>query len=141
MVLGATEPADESEVFSSVIDRVLARSESPTLIFRYPESGGQGPQTDGASPSVGRVLLSVESNRASRAAEEIAYSLAAHNDGLVLALHLIAEATDGPFHLDMTSGTQNHRAGPGVGGGIGGVRGTTRGEGERRCQAGRPAGG
>ena len=111
VVLGATEPADESEVFSSVIDRVLARSELPTLIFRYPESGEQGRATDGASPSVSRVLLSVESNRASRAAEEIAYSLAAHNDGLVLALHLIAEATDGPFHLDMTSGTQNHRAG------------------------------
>ena len=111
VVLGATEPADESEVFSSVIDRVLARLELPTLIFRYPTPDEHGPVTEAVSPRVNRVLLSVESNRASRAAEEVAYSLAAHNDGSVLALHLIAESTDGPFYVDMLSDTPNQRAG------------------------------
>ena len=111
VVLGATERTDESEVFSSVIDRVLAKLELPTLIFRYPTSDQGRGISDPASLNVNRVLLSVESNRASRAAEEVAYSLAAHNDGLVMALHLIAEAADGPFHLDMLSSAQNYMAG------------------------------
>ncbi len=111
VVLGATEPTDGSQVFSSVIDRVLARLELPTLIFRYPSPDGQGRLPDSASLPVRTVLLSVESNRASRAAEEVAYSLAAHNDGMVLALHLIAETRDAAFYLDPSSTTQNHKAG------------------------------
>ena len=111
VVLGATEPADDSEVFSSVIDRVLAKLELPSLIFRYPSADQEGRLPDSASLTVNRALLSVESNRASRAAEEVAYSLAAHNDGLVLALHLIAEAADGPFHHDMLSSAQNYMTG------------------------------
>ncbi|MCQ3805250.1 MAG: cation:proton antiporter [Acidimicrobiia bacterium] len=111
VVLGATERTEESEVFSSVIDRVLAKLRLPTLIFRYPSADQQSAIPDSVSLDVNRVLLSVESNRASRAAEEIAYSLAAHNDGLVLALHLIAEAADGPFHFDMLSSAQNYMAG------------------------------
>ena len=111
VVLGATDPADDSEVFSSVIDRVLARLELPTLIFRYPRPDEQGRLPDSASLDVCRVLLSVESNQASRAAEEVAYSLAAHNDGSVLALHLVTEAADGPLYLEALSGTQDHRAG------------------------------
>ena len=110
-MLGATEPTHGSELFSSVIDRVLARLELPTLIFRYPNPNEQDRLPNTASLNVSRVLLSVESNRASRAAEEIAYSLAAHNDGLVLALHLIAEATNEPFYVDASSSTQNHGAG------------------------------
>ena len=111
MVLGATERTEESEVFSSVIDRVLAKLELPSLIFRYPSPDQQIPIPDSVSLEVNRVLLSVESNRASRSAEEIAYSLAANNDGLVLALHLIAEAVDGPFRFDMLSSAQNYMAG------------------------------
>jgi Kef-type K+ transport system membrane component KefB len=111
VVLGATERSDENDVFSSVIDRVLAKLELPTLIFRYPYPDAHGQLPDSASLTVSRVLLSVESNRASRAAEEVAYSLAAHNDGMVMALHLIAEATDGPFHFDMLSSAQNYMAG------------------------------
>ena len=111
VVLGATETTDESRVFSSVIDRVLARLELPTLIFRYPGPGTQGGLPDPDSLTVRTVLLSVESNRASRAAEEVAYSLAAHNDGSVHALHLIAETRDPAFYLDPSSSSQNHRAG------------------------------
>ena len=110
VVLGATEPTDGSQVFSSVIDRVLARLDSPTLIFRYPsDQPGQLPDSD--SLTVRRVLLSVESTRASRAAEEVAYSLAAHNDGSVLALHLIAETHDAAPYLDPSSSTHNYGAG------------------------------
>ena len=111
VVLGATETTDESRVFSSVIDRVLARLELPTLIFRYPGPGTQGGLPDPDSLTVRTVLLSVESNRASRAAEEVAYSLAAHNDGSVHALHLIAETRDPAFYLDPSSSSHNHRAG------------------------------
>ena len=111
VALGATEPADGSEVFSTVIDRVLARLTLPTLIFRYPDPGEQDGSSNAASQNVGKVLLSVESNRASRAAEEIAYSLAAHNDGSVLALHLIAETTTETLHLDASSSTHNYGTG------------------------------
>jgi len=111
VALGATETTDASQVFSTVIDRVLARLELPTLIFRYLGPGDQGALPDPESLTVRTVLLSVESNRASRAAEEVAYSLAAHNDGSVLALHLIAETRDAAFYLDPSSSSQNHRAG------------------------------
>ena len=94
-----------------MIDRVLARLELPTLIFRYPGPGNHGGLPDPDSLTVRTVLLSVESNRAARAAEEVAYSLAAHNEGSVLALHLIAETRDAAFYLDPTSSSQNHRAG------------------------------
>ena len=111
VALGATEPADGSEVFSSVIDRVLARLTLPTLIFRYPDPRDQDRMANAASHNVGRVLLSVESNRASRAAEEIAYSLAAHNDGSVLALHLIAETTTEPVYFDAATSNQDYGTG------------------------------
>ena len=111
VVLGATEPAGASEVFSSVIDRVLARLTSPTLIFRYPDPGRQDRSSDASSHSVGRVLLSVESNRASRAAEEIAYSLAAHNDGSVLALHMRAHSASEPRYIDASISAHEYRAG------------------------------
>ncbi len=111
VVLGASERTQEGEVFSTVIDRVLARLELPTLIFRYPTHDGQGSLPDEASLDVSRVMLSLESNRASRAAEEVAYSLAAGNDGLVFALHLITEVADGPFNFDMLSSAENYRAG------------------------------
>ena len=111
VVVGATETTDNSRVFSTVIDRVLARLELPTLIFRYPGPGSRDGLPDPDSLTVRTALLSVESNRASRAAEEVAYSLAAHNDGSVLALHLIAETRDASFYLDPSSSSQNHRAG------------------------------
>ncbi len=111
VALGATEPVDGSKVFSSLIDRVLARLTLPTLIFRFPDPTETDPLQQAASSNVGRVLLSVESNRASRAAEEVAYSLAAHNDGSVLALHLIARAAADPLHLDHSITRQDYRSG------------------------------
>ena len=109
VVLGAPEQTGETEVFSTVIDRVLARLEVPTLIFRYPESTDDF--SGGPIPEVRRVLLSVEANPVSRAAAEVAYSLAAHNDGMVFALHLINETADGPYYFDMKASAQNFMAG------------------------------
>ncbi len=111
VVLGAPEQTGEKDVFSTVIDRVLARLELPTLIFRYPNLNPEGELSDATIPEVRRVLLSVESNPASRAAEEVAYSLAAHNDGMVFALHLITETADGPYFFDMKSSAENFMAG------------------------------
>ena len=111
VVLGAPERTGEREVFSTVIDRVLARLAVPTLVFRYPNFEPQGGLPDSPIPEVRRVLLSVESNRALRAAEEVAYSLAAHNNGMVYALHLITETADGPLYFDMKSSAENFRAG------------------------------
>ena len=111
VVLGATETTDAGRVFSSVIDRVLARLQLPTLIFRDPGPAAPGVLPDPDSLTVQRVLLSVESNQASRAAEEVAYSLAAHGEGSVLALHLIAAAGEAAPYLDSSGSSQDHRAG------------------------------
>ncbi|MDE0231820.1 MAG: cation:proton antiporter [bacterium] len=109
VVLGAPGKTGETEVFSTVIDRVLARLQVPALIFRYPEL--QAELSGGDMPEVRRVLLSVEANPASRAAAEVAYSLAAHNDGMVFALHLINETADGPYYFDMKASAENFMAG------------------------------
>jgi len=116
VVLGASEPSDDSLMFSSVVDRVLAKLNLPALLFRYPEPEMPGPTTMGEE--VGddvlavNILLSVKSNRASRAAEEVAYSLAAHAEGgSVFATHLIDLGSDAGFYPDPSSGDRNYRAG------------------------------
>ncbi len=116
VVLGATEPSDDRLMFSSVIDRVLAKLDVSALIFRYP-----APEIPDPNPEVGEetlddapagnVLLSVESNRASRAAEEVAYSLAAHAKGSVMAIHLIDLGSEAGFYPDPSVGDRNYRAG------------------------------
>ena len=65
VVMGASERTREGEVFSTVIDRVLSRLELPALIFRYPNPDERGGLPEEASLEVNRVLLSLESNRAS----------------------------------------------------------------------------
>ncbi len=107
VVLGATDPVDAGEVFSSVIDRVLSRLELPALIFRYTD--GEIHRT-GPAADADTVLLSVESNRATRAAEEVAYTISAHNDGSVLALHQMTEPVDRP-HAAPVGDTRARQAG------------------------------
>ena len=53
VVLGAPEQTGEREVFSTVIDRVLARLELPTLIFRYPNLNPESGLSDAAIPESG----------------------------------------------------------------------------------------
>ena len=87
VVLGAPERTGEREVFSTVIDRVLARLELPTLIFRYPNLKPEGGLSDAAIPEVRRVLLSVESNPASprRRGGGLLFGGSQRWDGLCLA--------------------------------------------------------
>ncbi|MGH3649818.1 MAG: cation:proton antiporter, partial [Acidimicrobiia bacterium] len=80
VVLGATEIGEGT--FSSVIDRVLALIDVPSIVVRMPE----GHDTD-RLPS--RILVPVSANRSTRAAEEFAYSLAKAAGGRTFALHVV----------------------------------------------------
>lgn len=81
VVLGATETGEGT--FSSVIDRVLAKVEVPSIVVRMPEER----QVGDSLPS--RVLVPVGASRSTRAAEEFAYSLAKAANGRAFALHVV----------------------------------------------------
>lgn len=81
LVLGATETGEGT--FSSVIDRVLALVEVPSIVVRMPD----GRPVDEALP--GRILVPVSASRSTRAAEEFAYSLAKAANGRTFALHVV----------------------------------------------------
>lgn len=81
VVMGATETGEGT--FSSVIDRVLALIEVPSIVVRMPE----GRSATDELPS--RVLVPVAASRSTRAAEEFAYSLAKAGDGRTFALHVV----------------------------------------------------
>lgn len=81
IVLGATETGEGT--FSSVIDRVLARVEVPSIVVRFP---ADHPIED-EPPR--RVIVPVSATRSTRAAEEFAYSVARAADGQAFALHVV----------------------------------------------------
>jgi Kef-type K+ transport system membrane component KefB len=81
VVLGATETGEGT--FSSVIDRVLAMIEVPSIVVRMPE----GRQVSDKLPS--RILVPVAATRSTRAAEEFAYSLSKASNGRTFALHVV----------------------------------------------------
>ncbi|HEU4320111.1 MAG TPA: cation:proton antiporter [Acidimicrobiia bacterium] len=81
VVLGATETGEGT--FSSVIDRVLALIEVPSIVVRMP----RGRQASEGLPR--RILVPVAASRSTRAAEEFAYSLAKAADGRTFALHVV----------------------------------------------------
>lgn len=81
VVLGATETGEGT--FSSVIDRVLARVDLPSIVVRLPN----GRDVGDSLPS--RILVPVTATRSTRAAEEFAYSVAKAGGGTSLALHVI----------------------------------------------------
>ena len=81
VAMGASEAGEGT--FSSVIDRVLAGVEIPSVVVRFPPDH---------SPSQGlpsRVLVPVTATRATRAAEELAYSVAKASGGRSFALHVV----------------------------------------------------
>lgn len=101
VVLGASE--DEREgiggLFSNVVDGVLARVEVPVVVVRTPkdhdlEGGDSGPDRPPA------VLVPVVATRASRAAEELAYSIARELEGSATALHVIVRQDGQGLALD-----------------------------------------
>lgn len=81
VVLGATETGGEA--FSSVIDRVLALIEVPSIVVRIPAD------LSSADEMPRRVLVPVAATRSTRAAEEFAYSLAKAGEARVFALHVV----------------------------------------------------
>jgi Kef-type K+ transport system membrane component KefB/nucleotide-binding universal stress UspA family protein len=81
VVLGATETGEGT--FSSVIDRVLAMIEVPSIVVRMPE----GREVSDRLPS--RILVPVAATRSTRAAEEFAYSLSKAANGRTFALHVV----------------------------------------------------
>jgi K+:H+ antiporter len=81
VVLGATESREGT--FNSVIDRVLARIGVPTIVVRFPESHRV------ADELPRRILVPVAATRATRSAEEFAYSVARAASGTVFALHVV----------------------------------------------------
>ncbi|MGD2059553.1 MAG: cation:proton antiporter, partial [Acidimicrobiia bacterium] len=78
VVLGATETGEGT--FSSVIDRVLAMIEVPSIVVRMP----RGREVADRLPS--RILVPVAATRSTRAAEEFAYSLSRAAGGRTFAL-------------------------------------------------------
>ncbi len=81
VVLGATETGEGT--FSSVIDRVLAMIEVPSIVVRMP----RGREVANRLPS--RILVPVAATRSTRAAEEFAYSLSRAAGGRTFALHVV----------------------------------------------------
>ncbi|MGH8871275.1 MAG: cation:proton antiporter [Acidimicrobiia bacterium] len=81
VVLGATESREGT--FNTLIDRVLARIEVPSVVVRFPASflvSDELPR---------RILVPVAATRSTRVAEEFAYSVARAADGRVFALHVV----------------------------------------------------
>jgi nucleotide-binding universal stress UspA family protein len=81
VVLGATESGEG--MFSSVIDRVLAAIDAPSIVVRMPDS------LPVAESLPGRILVPVTATPSARAAEEFAYSLAKASGGTSFALHVV----------------------------------------------------
>jgi Kef-type K+ transport system membrane component KefB len=84
MLIGASSDEDErSALFSTMVDRILALVDIPTVIIHLPT----GEPTSGDLPS--EILVPVVASRSSRAAEELAYSIARSASGQVSALHVV----------------------------------------------------
>lgn len=84
VVIGASESDAEGGMFASVVDRVLAGVDIPVIVVRFPTVAGEAP--DGLPH---HVLVPVVASRASRAAEEVAFSLARKTGGRASAIHVV----------------------------------------------------
>jgi Kef-type K+ transport system membrane component KefB/nucleotide-binding universal stress UspA family protein len=85
VLVGASEEeSDGAGVFSNVVDRVLSLVDIPTVVVRFPAGDSQ------AMPDMPtRVLVPIVGTRASRAAEELGFSLARRTGGQAMALHVV----------------------------------------------------
>ncbi len=81
VVLGATESSEGT--FNTVIDRVLALIEVPSIVVRMPVGH------PGIDRLPSRILVPVAATRSTRAAEEFAYTLAKASKGRTFALHVV----------------------------------------------------
>ncbi len=83
MLIGASADEAHPGTFSTMVDRILALVDLPTVIAHLPSTD----LPDEEHPS--RILVPVVASRSSRAAEELAYSLARSAGGQVSALHVV----------------------------------------------------
>lgn len=84
MLIGASGSGeDRSGMHSTMVDRVLALVDVPTVVVHLPEDASR----DMLTPT--RILVPVVASRSSRAAEEFAYSIARSVDGEAAALHVV----------------------------------------------------
>jgi len=84
MLVGAsTDDRGATGLFSTMVDRILALVDIPTVVVRLPAGPSAGDHT------ARRVLVPVAATRSSRAAEELAYSLIRNTDGSALAVHIV----------------------------------------------------
>lgn len=103
VVMGATETKDST--FSSVIDRVLARIDKPTVVVRFPREGDVTPEL----PQ--RVLVPVAATRSTRVAEELAYSIAKAAGARTFALHVVNRPEGQGIMLNTSAIEDSIRAG------------------------------
>ncbi|HEX6946619.1 MAG TPA: cation:proton antiporter [Acidimicrobiia bacterium] len=105
IVLGATESGEGT--FNTVIDRILARVEMPSIVVRFP-----GVLDNTGLP--GSILVPVTATRSARASEEFAYSLARGGSARVTALHVVNRPESGDGILlsanSVDSGLETGRA-------------------------------
>lgn len=96
IVLGMNPPIDTSASFSSTVDAVIQRAETPTVIVRGVNS------VDGRLPwAFSRALVPIAGSRASRGAQEIASYLSA---SIGTHLHQLHVTTDETKTLDLLLG-------------------------------------
>jgi Kef-type K+ transport system membrane component KefB/nucleotide-binding universal stress UspA family protein len=103
VVMGATETREGT--FNTVIDRVLARVETPAVVVRFP------PDHDVADDLPNRVLVPVAASRSTRAAEELAYSVAKAAGGRCFALHVVNRPEGSGMMLQTGAIDESLRAG------------------------------
>jgi Kef-type K+ transport system membrane component KefB/nucleotide-binding universal stress UspA family protein len=85
VVVGASEEErDGGRIFSNVVDRTLAEVDIPTVVVRFPSGDGET-----LPPLPRRVLVPIVGSRASRAAEEMGFSLARRSAGEAVVLHVV----------------------------------------------------
>lgn len=84
MLVGASaDDRGPRGLFSTMVDRILAQIDIPTVVVWHPA----GPSAGDGAPST--VLVPVVATRSSRAAEELAYSLVRKGDGNAVAVHIV----------------------------------------------------
>jgi Kef-type K+ transport system membrane component KefB/nucleotide-binding universal stress UspA family protein len=87
MLVGASPEEGGGGLFSTMVDRILSLVDIPTVVMRLPTGYDLTDQPQ-------RVLVPVVATRASRAAEEIAYSIARESGGHAHAVHIVIRPTD-----------------------------------------------
>jgi len=108
VLLGATEEErDGIGVFSTVVDRVLGSIDIPSVIVRLPAAA----EGDGMREMPRRILVPVVASRATRAAEELAYSLLKETGGRAFALHVVNRPEGQGIALDEAAAEAAVRAG------------------------------